>query len=78
MNVPSEIVSKIMLFHSNLPFQKEELVNFVHKWSLLKYLIQPDFPSQEDFNIMNQLIENKMIRKFYIRSFILSSGKSNG
>lgn len=66
MNIPPEIVSKIMLFHSNIPFKKEELVQFVHKWSLLKYLVQ-DIPTQEDWNIIDQLIENNMIRKFYKR-----------
>jgi hypothetical protein len=67
MNIPSEVVSKIMLFHSNLPFQKEELIHFVHKWSLLNYLYQQEVPSQEDWNIIDQLIENNMIRKFYKR-----------
>lgn len=70
MNIPPEVVSKIMLFHSNVPFKKEELVQFVDEWSLLKYLDQQDFPTQEDWNIIDQLIKNKMIRKFYKRRLI--------
>lgn len=71
MYIPCELVSKIMLFHSNLPFDKEELIQFVDKWSLVKYLCNQDCPSQEDWNIVDQLRTNRLIRRFYTRLRIL-------
>lgn len=65
MNIPTEVVSKIMLFHSNTPFDKEELIYVVEKWRLLKYLAEQHYPTEEDLNMIDELLENKVIRRFY-------------
>ena len=65
MNIPTEVVSKIMLFHSSLPFEKEELIYVVEKWRLLKYLLEQHYPSEEDIHIIEELLENKVIRRLY-------------
>ena len=65
MNIPSEVVSKIMLFHSNTPFEKEELIYVVEKWRLLKYLAEQHYPTEEDLNMIDELLENNVIRRLY-------------
>jgi hypothetical protein len=65
MNIPTEVVSKIMLFHSSLPFEKEELIYVVEKWRLLKYLLEQHYPSEEDIHMIEEVLENNVIRRLY-------------
>jgi len=65
MNIPTEVVTKIMLFHSSLPFEKEELIYVVEKWRLLKYLLEQHYPSEEDIHMIEEVLENKVIRRLY-------------
>jgi len=64
MNIPTEVVSKIMLFHS-IPFEKEELIYVVEKWRLFKYLLEQHYPSEEDIHMIEELLENNVIRRLY-------------
>ena len=54
-----------MLFHSSLPFEKEELIYVVEKWRLLKYLLEQHYPSEEDIHMIEELLENNVIRRLY-------------
>lgn len=65
MNIPTEVVSKIMLFHSSIPFEKEELIYVVEKWRLFKYLLEQHYPSEEDIHMIEELLENNVIRRLY-------------
>ena len=77
--LPIELVSKIMLFHSNIRFDKNELIDFVADWNEMKIL--DDWGIHEDDGDftdemqerMDELLEKPLINKFYLsRSLDLS------
>ena len=67
MSIPSEVVSKIMLFHSNIRFDKNELINFVADWNELKSLQENNWETGEWICKIDTLIEKPLIKRFYDR-----------
>jgi hypothetical protein len=70
--LPTELVSKIMLFHSNIRFDKNELIDFVADWTEMKTLdnwsLEDDRnPTEEEATRMEELYEKPLIKKFYDR-----------
>jgi hypothetical protein len=66
MDLPIEVVSKIMIFHSNLPFDREELFEFVYQWEWVKYVDDKRIATDEEEYYLNKIIKtNPVVRKFY-------------
>jgi hypothetical protein len=70
MNLPIEIVSKIMIFHSNIQFNKNELVDFVEDWNYMKSFQNQTHLEYEDWMTLEMIAKsNKMLRKYYKSRF---------
>ena len=67
--IPTEIISKIMLFHSNIRFDKNELVKFVTEWKIVKDLLDDDdldWDGDEGGKIIMDITHNNLlVRRFY-------------
>ena len=66
--IPTEIISKIMLFHSNIRFDKNELVKFVTEWKIVKDLLDDEDAWDEDpgDKIIKDITHNNLlVRRFY-------------
>lgn len=60
MDLPREIVSKIMTYHSNIRFDKDELLNFIEDWNYVK-----DCLDEPDWHMFDIISNNAMLRKYY-------------
>lgn len=80
MSLPPEIISKIMLYHSNIRFDKNELIDFVKRWDRLECMeergepccdIEWDFGAYwYDWHVERaELLENNIVYKFWIRKY---------
>jgi len=69
--IPTEIISKIMLFHSNIRFDKNELVKFVTEWKIVKDLLDDDdldWDGDEGGKIIMDITHNNLlVRRFYYK-----------
>ena len=70
MTLPTELVSKIMVFHSNIRFDKNELVQFVSDWEIVKRIQEENWDDGTDtgFDELENIIDtNPIVLKFYKR-----------
>ena len=68
--IPSEIISQIMLFHSNIRFDKNELVKFITEWKIVKEIQEDNWDTGQDggFDKLNEIIDsNILVRRFYYK-----------
>ena len=68
-SLPTELVSKIMVFHSNIRFDKNELFKFVRVWERVKKLQEDNWNFIDiDYDEFDRLVySSPLIIKFYHR-----------
>jgi hypothetical protein len=69
-SLPTEIISKIMVFHSNVRFDKNELIMFVRDWEIVKNIQDENWEEGTDdrFDDLEKIIySTPLVMKFYHR-----------
>lgn len=68
MNLPTELVSKIMLYHESVPFDKDEFLYFMQDWNYVKECVEkPNLDYDEWTQLEFIMTSNKMFRKYYYK-----------
>lgn len=66
MNLPTDIVSKIMLYHESVPFDKDEFLDFMQDWNYVKDCVEKPNLDDDEWTMLELIMRsNKMFRKYY-------------